>query len=150
MAWFRRRPPAPAPSEAAAPDGPTHDDATAVVAATTDALARTARALEVLAVRSNHLHDRLVALEARVDGMAADRAEPVATVVEVPTPIVDEGLRREVTRVGAELSRLQVNLHAQLGAVRDDVAALRGEAQPEIDLRTLTPVDTGWVRPRAS
>ena len=143
MAWFRRRP-TPEP-EAAAEVGfaPTPDDL--LVVESTDSLARTARALEVLAVQSNHVYDRLVDLEARVDALTAAFADRDPVSVQ---DLLDA--RVHTTKVAAEVSRLEINVAARLEAVVADVRRLQGEPEVEVDLRDLTPTDTGWARPRAS
>lgn len=129
MGWFRRSRPTP----------PTSDDERSLVpvpVATAPALARTERALQLLATQSAELHSSIVRLEHRVDEMS----ERMVDRFDTPShqDVIDA--RLHTAKVAAELSRLEINLAARLQQVRDEA---RG-AQPEIDLRERTPVDTGF------
>ena len=107
-----------------------------VPVATAPALARTERALQLLATQSAELHSSIVRLEHRVDEMS----ERMVDRFDTPShqDVIDA--RLHTAKVAAELSRLEINLAARLQQVRDEA---RG-AQPEIDLRERTPVDTGF------
>jgi hypothetical protein len=141
MGWFRRsRTEAPSASP---PDTstPTDPRLLPVPVATAPALARTERALQMLAAQSAQLHASVVHLEHRVDAMAS------ALLDQMERPSYDDLLatRLHSAKVAAELSRLEVNLAARLEAVRSDLRSLRGD-DVETDHRRLTPVDTGWER----
>lgn len=141
MAWLRRR----SRSTSRADSGPEclsepRSDIEVVPVASATALARTERALSMLAEQYHQLTDTVADLGQRVDDLAGQldgqtdrRADGVADV------------RRHSEKVAAELRRLEINLTARLEAVR---AELDGPAD-EIDLRVLTPNDTGW-RPARS
>jgi hypothetical protein len=141
MGWFRRSrteaPPASTPDAST----PTDDRLLPVAVATAPALARTERALQMLAAQSAQLHATVVHLEHRVDAMAS------ALLDQMERPSYDDLLaaRTHSAKVAGELARLEVNLAARLEAVQSDLRALRGEDR-EIDPRRLTPVDTGWER----
>lgn len=165
MAWLRRRrstdhPPAPTPE-----GSPTAADATAGDGAGTDAsasgdsttgtalvplvpaasLERTERALKMLASQSAQMHSQVVQLERRVDSLA----DALLDRMDVPTNDDLLEARMHSARVAAELSRLEVNLAARLDAVRDELRAVQGlDAGTDIDLRALTPADTGWTPAR--
>ncbi|HEU5084315.1 MAG TPA: hypothetical protein VFU14_13310 [Acidimicrobiales bacterium] len=151
MAWFRRRSsdPTPAPPAEAAADA----DAAEVVAAPpgTDlvplvsgqSLARTERALKMLAAQSAQLHSHVVSLERRVDALS----DALLDRLDVPSQGDLLEARMHSARVAAELSRLEVNLAARLDAVRDELRVLQG-APTDIDLRALVPTDTGWTPAR--
>ena len=141
MAWFRRtRTEAPTAS-APDPAAPSDDRLLPVPVATAPALARTERALQMLATQSAQLHASVVHLEHRVDAMAS------ALLDQMERPSYDDLLatRTHSAKVAAELARLEVNLAARLEAVQSDLRALRGDER-EADPRRLTPVDTGWER----
>lgn len=135
MGWFRRTRPVPEPE--------TSDERhLPVPVATAPALARTERALQMLAAQSAQLHATIVHLEHRVDDLAD------AVVDQMAGPSYDDLLatRLHSAKVAGELARLEVNIAARLDAVRDDVRSLAGDVEAPIDLRDLTPVDTGWTR----
>lgn len=133
MAWFRRTRPAAEPTEA---DGARLP----VPVASGPALARTERALRMLAAQSSQLHRSIVQLEQRVDTLAG------CVLDQMEGPTYDDVLaaRLHSAKVASELSRLEVNVAARLDAVRHDIRMLSGEPAAEIDLRDLTPADTGW------
>ncbi len=141
MGWFRRSRPAPTP-DASTPDAPAADvpatDETALVPVPTDSspvLARTERALQMLATQSAQLHTSIVHLEHRVDAMSQamqDRFDAASHEDVIKA-------RLHTAKVAAELSRLEINVAARIDQVRDEA---RGRA--EIDLRRPTPVDTGF------
>ena len=108
-------------------------------------LERTERALKMLATQSAQLHGQVVHLERRVDSLAD------ALLDRLDVPSNDDLLeaRMHSARVAAELSRLEINLAARLEAVRDELRAVQGGDAP-IDLRQLTPNDTGWTPARSS
>ena len=142
MGWFRRSrtpdatpDPSPAPTEVAS--GSVRH--LPVPVATAPALERTERALQMLAVQSSQLHTCIVQLEHRVDALST------ALLDQMERPSYDDVLaaRLHSARTAAELARLEVNIAAKLDAVRAEISSMRGPA-PEIDLRELTPVDTGW------
>lgn len=145
MAWFRRRrtdtpddaPLADAP--APAPADPGGGDLVPLVSG--QSLARTERALKMLASQSAQLHGHLVQLEHRVDALS----DALLDRLDVPTHDDLLQARMHSARVAAELSRLEVNLAARLDAVRDQLRTVQGEATTELDLRVLTPHDTGWT-----
>ncbi len=129
MGWFRRSRPAP----------PATDDERALVpvpVATAPALARTERALQLLATQSAELHSSIVRLEHRVDEMSARMVDRFDTPSH--QDVIDA--RLHTAKVAAELSRLEINVAARLQQVRDEALG----ARPEIDLRERTPVDTGF------
>lgn len=148
MAWFRRRsnPESPAPTDvepapaapAAAPVG--HD---LVPLVSGQSLARTERALKMLAAQSSQLHGQIVQLERRVDSLS----DALLDRLDVPSNDDLLAARSHSARVAAELSRLEVNLAARLDAVRDELRAVQGLGG-SIDLRELTPHDTGWTPAR--
>ncbi|WP_436793499.1 hypothetical protein [Actinospongicola halichondriae] len=141
MGWFRRSRPART-TDAPQPEAPETDvpapDGTALVPLTADAapaLARTERALQMLATQSAQLHTSIVHLEHRVDAMSAamqDRFDAASHEDVIKA-------RLHTAKVAAELSRLEINVAARIEQVRGEV---RGAA--EIDLRHRTPVDTGF------
>ena len=138
MGWFRRS------RSAAAPEPPVADSSPAVrhlpvPVASRPALERTERALQMLAAQSAQLHTCIVQLEHRVDALST------ALVDQMERPSYDDVLaaRLHSARTAAELARLEVNIAAKLDSVRGEIAALRGGTD-EIDLRGLTPADTGW------
>ncbi len=134
MAWFRR-------SRSAATPAPPSDDALLPVpVATAPALARTERALQMLAAQSSQLHTCIVQLEHRVDRLSE------AMLDQLDRPSFDDliSARMHSAKVAGELSRLEINIAARLESVRDEIRSLRGDDTAEIDLRELTPTDTGW------
>lgn len=133
MAWFRRTRTAAAPAGA---DG----ERLPVPVASAPALARTERALRMLAAQSSQLHRSIVQLEHRVDTLAD------CVLDQLDGPTYDDVLaaRLHSAKVAGELARLEVNVAARLDAVRNDIRVLSGDPTPEIDLRELTPADTGW------
>lgn len=137
MAWFRRTRTTTEPSEAAEP---AEGARLPVPVASAPALARTERALRMLAAQSSQLHRSIVQLEHRVDTLAG------CVLDQMDGPTYDDVLaaRLHSARVASELARLEVNVAARLDAVRNDIRTLSGEPAPEIDLRDLTPADTGW------
>ena len=136
MAWIRRSRPS---TDIAAVDATRH---LPVPVATAPALARTERALELIAAQSAQLHSWVVELEHRVDGLSR------ALLEEMERPSYEDVMAARVhsARTAAELARLEVNISARLDAIRAELAAARGEPPVEIDRRDLTPVDTGWDR----
>lgn len=156
MPWLRRRrhpehpagtasvdvvPVSSAPSEASSPAG-DHSLPGAGLAplVPAESLERTQRALLALAAQSAQLHGQVVHLEHRVDSLAD------ALLDRLDVPSFDDLLaaRADSARVAAELSRLEVNLAARLDAVRAEIRTLQGR-EVEVDLRTLSPADTGWA-----
>lgn len=135
MGWFRRTRQAPGA-------GPADGRHLPVPVASAPALARTERALVMLATQSSQLHASIVALEHRVDSLAD------AMVDQMARPSYDDLLaaRLHSAKVAGELARLEVNIAARLEAVRDDVRHLSGDVPDPIDLRDLTPADTGFSR----
>ncbi len=136
MGWFRRTRHA-----ATAAEGELADERwLPVPVATAPALARTERALQMLAAQSSQLHASLVHLEHRVDALAD------SLVDHLERPSYDDVLaaRLHSARVAGELARLEVNIAARLEGVREDIRTLRGEPRVQLDLRDLTPSDTGW------
>jgi len=103
-------------------------------------LERTERALRMLATQSAQLHGQVASLEHRVDALAD------ALLDRLDVPSYDDLLeaRSHSARVAAELARLEVNLAARLDAVRAELRAAQGIGD-ELDLRALTPADTGWA-----
>lgn len=149
MAWFRRR------SRSASPPADHHADPECIAEPRTDievvpvasatALSRTERALTLLAEQHHQLADTLQAMEHRVDALAAaigDHTERHADDVA--------GVRRHGEKVAAELRRLEINLTTRLEAVRAELDAVAGAAPSEVDLRVLTPNDTGWQPARSA
>ena len=136
MAWFRRTRHAPAAPEPEA----TEERWLPVPVATAPALARTERALQMLAAQSSQLHASLVHLEHRVDALAD------SLVDQLERPSYDDVLaaRLHSAKVAGELARLEVNIAARLEGVREDIRTLRGDPRVDLDLRDLTPSDTGW------
>lgn len=125
MRWFRRRRGTNPPSNG---DG-TH---LPVPVASAPALARTERALQMLATQSAQLHASIVQLEHRVDALSQSLRE------QVEGPSDDDVLeaRTQTAKVAAELSRLEINLAARIDALRDEPR--------EPDPRVLTPADSGY------
>ncbi len=151
MAWFRRRRSIEHDTPATADD--TSEDRTGtgtgvgtdlVPLVSGQSLARTERALKMLATQSAQMHSHVVRLEHRVDALSE------ALLDRLDVPSYDDLLeaRMHSARVAAELSRLEVNLAARLDAVRDELRAVQGEPADELDLRALTPADTGWAPSR--
>lgn len=143
MAWFRRRRSAPDPSHGAASGDDT--DAALVPLASSEALQRTERALRMLATQSSQLHSRIVQLEHRIDAISA------SVLDQLETPSFQDVLDARVhsAKVAAELSRLEVNLAARLETVQSRLRRLEAggaDADDELDLRRLSPTDTGWSR----
>jgi hypothetical protein len=128
MGWFRRSRPAPTSSD--------DRSLVPVPVATAPELARTERALQMLATQSAQLHSSIVQLEHRVDAMSESLVEQLG--VASYEDVVDA--RLHTARVAAELSRLEINIAARIDAVRAEVRGTDGE----IDLRQRTPVDTGF------
>jgi hypothetical protein len=143
MAWFRRRrtPETPAPTGSAAPA--TGQELVPVHAG--QSLERTERALKMLATQSAQLHGQVVQLEHRVDALS----DALLDRMDVPSNGDLLEARMHSARVAAELSRLEVNLAARLDAVRDELRAVQGR-DDSIDLRQLTPNDTGWTPARSA
>ncbi|HEX4902505.1 MAG TPA: hypothetical protein VFV42_06825, partial [Acidimicrobiales bacterium] len=116
MPWLRRRRPA----------GPDPDTSSAAETSTAlvplvpaESLARTERALRMLAAQSAQLHGQVASLEHRVDSLAD------ALLDRLDVPSFDDLLeaRSHSARVAAELARLEVNLAARLDAVRAELRA---------------------------
>lgn len=150
MGWFRRKRPENDTSEAEqtaetgpVDAGPSDDSHLPIAVASAPALARTERALLMLAAQSAQIQASVVHLEQRVDSLSS------ALMGQLERPSSDELLaaRAHSAKVAAELSRLEVNVAARLDAVRAEMRSLAGEEPEEIDLRTLRPVDTGWSLP---
>lgn len=152
MAWFRRRStsstpgsigPTPVPAQPEPPGDRPCVDLVPMVSG--QSLERTERALKMLATQSAQLHGQVVHLERRVDALSD------ALLDRLDVPSNDDLLeaRMHSARVAAELSRLEVNLAARLDAVRDELRAVQGQGG-SIDLRSLTPNDTGWTPARSS
>lgn len=145
MAWFRRRStsPTPEPTETA-PVAGTGASRELVPMVSGQSLERTERALKMLATQSAQLHGQVVHLEQRVDALS----DALLDRLDVPSNGDLLEARMHSARVAAELSRLEVNLAARLDAVRDELRAVQGQGGA-IDLRELTPNDTGWTPARA-
>ena len=149
MAWFRRRrssdpTPAPTAEAAATAEVATGRPGTDLVPLVSgQSLARTERALKMLAAQSAQLHSHMVSLEHRVDALS----DALLDRLDVPSQGDLLEARMHSARVAAELSRLEVNLAARLDAVRDELRVLQGEPT-DIDLRALVPTDTGWTPAR--
>ena len=146
MGWFRRR----SRSTSRADAGPecvteARTDIEVVPVASATALARTERALTMLAEQYHQLTDTVADLDHRVEALASSLGE------HVESHVVDDvgGVRRHSEKVAAELRRLEINLTARLEAVRAELDAAVDAPADEIDLRLLTPNDTGW-RPARS
>lgn len=136
MPWLRRR-----RTVAPDPDAPTPGTSAALVPLVPAAsLERTERALRMLASQSAQLHGQVASLEHRVDALAD------ALLDRLDVPSFDDLLeaRSHSARVAAELARLEVNLAARLDAVRAELRAAQG-IEDALDLRALTPADTGWA-----
>lgn len=147
MAWFRRRSTSetPEPTESGAhavTDAPEPGHAL-VPLVSGQSLERTERALKMLATQSAQLHGQVVQLEHRVDALS----DALLDRMDVPSNGDLLEARMHSARVAAELSRLEVNLAARLDAVRDELRAVQGQGG-SIDLRELTPNDTGWTPAR--
>lgn len=141
MAWFRRNRSARAVVDTVPTDpSPTDDALLPVPVASAPALARTERALQMLAAQSSQLHTCIVQLEHRVDALSD------AMLDQLDRPTFDDLVeaRMHSAKVASELSRLEVNLAARLDSVRTELRVLRGDTPAEIDLRDLTPVDSGF------
>jgi hypothetical protein len=150
MSWLRRRrrtEPDAAPVDAAHQTDPgaagTDDRPGPALVPLVPAVAleRTERALKMLAAQSAQLHSQIVHLEHRVDSLS----DALVDRLDVPTHDDVLEARMHSARVGAELSRLEVNLAARLDAVRAELRAAQGAPDAEVDLRDLTPHDTGWA-----
>lgn len=142
MAWFRRRSTTETPEPAEA--GPTPEPSQALVPLVSgQSLERTERALKMLATQSAQLHGQVVQLEHRVDALS----DALLDRMDVPSNGDLLEARMHSVRVAAELSRLEINLAARLDAVRDELRAVQGQGG-SIDLRELTPNDTGWTPAR--
>lgn len=128
MGWFRR-----SRSASTTDAGPSLVPAAIVSAAS---IARTERALQMLASQSAQLHSSIVRLEHRVDAMSTSMLERI----DGPSYQDMVRARLETAKVAAELSRLEVNLACRI----DDLRAQVFDPDVEIDLRELTPADTGW------
>jgi len=131
MPWLRRR-------RAVEPESGSSVALVPLVPAAS--LERTERALRMLATQSAQLHGQVASLEHRVDALAD------ALLDRLDVPSYDDLLeaRSHSARVAAELARLEVNLAARLDAVRAELRAAQG-IEDELDLRALTPADTGWA-----
>ena len=150
MAWFRRRSTSEntgrtdaRPSDDDVDGNVTEPGRDLVPMVSGQSLERTERALKMLATQSAQLHGHVVQLEHRVDALSD------ALLDRMDVPSNDDLLqaRMHSARVAAELSRLEVNLAARLDAVRDELRAVQGQGG-SIDLRDLTPNDTGWTPAR--
>lgn len=143
MAWFRRSRTTGREADSTVSAAPGEARHLPVPVATAPALARTERALQMLAAQSSQLHTCIVQLEHRVDALST------ALLDQMERPSYDDVLaaRLHSARTAAELARLEVNIAARLESVRADLAVLRGERAEDIDLRMLTPADTGWPLP---
>lgn len=128
MGWFRRSRTAPPPTDEHA--------LVPVPVATAPALARTERALQLLATQSAQLHTSIVRLEHRVDAMS----ERMVERFDAPSHQDVIEARLHTAKVAAELSRLEINLASRLDQVRAEVR----DTGRDIDLRDLSPVDTGF------
>lgn len=140
MAWFRRRRSAPDTT-----DGSAAAPGTSLVpVASSQSLERTERALRMLATQSAQIQGRLVQLEHRIDALSA------SVLDQLETPSFQDVLDARVhsAKVAAELSRLEVNLASRLEAVQDRLRRLEADEgdEAELDLRQLSPTDTGWSR----
>jgi len=143
MPWLRRRRPEPAAGSAEpATDSSASSAGSAelVPLVPAESLERTERALKMLAAQSAQLHGHLVQLEHRVDALS----DALLDRLDVPTHDDVLQARMHASRVGAELSRLEVNLAARLDAVRAELRTAQG-LDDDLDLRSLTPADTGWA-----
>jgi hypothetical protein len=157
MAWFRRRTRTDTPEptdvtagseadpEAQEPDATPEPGRDLVPLASGVSLERTERALKMLAAQSAQLHGQVVQLEHRVDALS----DALLDRLDVPTHGDLLEARMHSSRVAAELSRLEVNLAARLDAVRDELRSVQGQSG-SIDLRELTPNDTGWTAARSA
>jgi hypothetical protein len=152
MAWFRRRstsstPDSIGPTPLPAQPGPPGDRPCVDLVPTVSgqSLERTERALKMLATQSAQLHGQVVHLERRVDALS----DALLDRLDVPSNGDLLEARMHSARVAAELARLEVNLAARLDAVRDELRAVQGQGG-SIDLRGLTPNDTGWTPARSS
>lgn len=146
MAWFRRRRDSDTdPAEATEPAGPEASGAELVPVVSPMALERTEHALRLLAEQAGEMHDRMTALERRVETLA------VALLDRMDVPTYDDvlGVQLHSARVAAEVVRLEVNVASRLDQLRAEVRAAGGSSE-ELDLRALTPNDTGWDRLAAS
>lgn len=149
MAWYRRRRSSenPVPDEVALvtdqPEGAPGPGQALVPMVSGHSLERTERALKMLATQSAQLHGQVVQLESRVDALS----EALLDRLDVPSNGDLLEARMHSARVAAELSRLEVNLAARLDAVRDELRTVQGQSRA-IDLRELTPADTGWTPAR--
>lgn len=147
MAWFRRRSthdtPAPADVAPGGEDARPEPGRELVPMVSGVSLERTERALKMLAAQSAQLHVQVVHLESRVDALS----DALLDRLDVPSNGDLLEARMHSARVAAELSRLEVNLAARLDAVRDELRAVQGQ-DSAIDLRALTPADTGWTSVR--
>jgi hypothetical protein len=148
MAWFRRRstPSTPEPTDIGSDDqaGAPAPGRELVPMISGQSLERTERALKMLASQSAQLHGQVVHLEHRVDALS----DALLDRMDVPSNGDLLEARMHSARVAAELSRLEVNLAARLDAVRDELRAVQGQGG-SIDLRELTPNDTGWTPARS-
>ena len=142
MAWFRRRSAAPSVAgQALDVAGDTPAPSTDLVPLSSmQAIARTERALRMLAAQSAQLHGCVVELEHRLDVLTGTVLDRLERLDQDDAAVA----RAESQRVGAELARLEVNLAARLDAVRAEITAIAGVPKVEIDLRDLRPTDTGW------
>lgn len=142
MAWFRRRRSA---SEKTT-DGSSPSPGTSLVpVASSQSIERTERALRMLATQSAQIQSRLVHLEHRIDALSAGLLD------QLEAPSFQDVLDARVhsAKVAAELSRLEVNLASRLEVVQDRLRRLEAgeaDAADELDLRQLSPTDTGWSR----
>lgn len=134
MAWFRRN------RTVRPTDTPTDDALLPVPVASAPALARTERALLMLAAQSSQLHTCIVQLEHRVDALSETMLD------QLDRPTFDDLIeaRLHSAKVAGELSRLEINIAARLESVRDEIRSLQGHEPADIDLRELAPTDTGW------
>ncbi len=152
MAWFRRRRSsdptlartAEVAADAVTEEAPAASSGTDLVPLVSgQSLARTERALKMLAAQSAQLHSHVVSLECRVDALS----DALLDQLDVPSQGDLLEARMHSARVAAELSRLEVNLASRLDAVRDEIRVLQG-LPTDIDLRALVPTDTGWTPAR--
>jgi len=98
MRWFRRRPTPPA-----------------VVSTSTELVPRSERALVALAVHAQQLSDRVERLERRIE-------ESEQASVVVPTTEDVMAVRLHSAKVAAELTRVSVELRAEIESVAASVA----------------------------
>lgn len=145
MRWFRRREhrrpdrtTAGADERSGTGAGPSSTALVPLVSS--ESLERTERALKMLASQSAQLHGYIVQLEHRIDALSASLLDQL----DVPSYQDVLDARMHSAKVAAELSRLEVNLAARLEAVHSQLRRLEGAQIAPLDLRDLSPTDTGW------